>query len=301
MLVAEYLAGRGHLKPKSVESLRSLLDAQVLPRSRAVSINSITPSAVQSWVSGLSAAGLSSSRARQSAHAFKSVLAVAVRDRRLVANPAADVDLLRLVTARGHRFLSAAELHRLAESAGEWSDLILLLGTSGLRWGEVIALRVGSVDFLRRRLAVNESTVEVGGKLLDGVPKNSQRRSGSVSAEVLEMIAVRVAGRSRDDRVFTTLRGQQLRSQNFARRVWAPAVAAAGLGPLRVHELRHTAVSLAVASGVDVLAIANMLGHADPSITLRIYAGLFDKGIDRVGEAMSAVLWPVGAQNVLTS
>jgi integrase len=301
VLAAEYLAGRQHLKPKSVESLRSLLDAQVLPRWRDVPISSITPSAVQSWVSGLSAAGLSSSRARQSAHAFKSVLAVAVRDRRLVANPADLVDLPRLVTARGHRYLSADELHRLADAAGQWADLVYVLGTAGLRWGEATALRVRDVHFLRRRLEVNQSTVEVSGKLITGLPKNSQRRSVSVSAEVLEMLSLRVAGKSPDDLVFTTLRGQQLRSQNFARRVWAPAVAAAGLGPLRVHELRHTAVSIAVDAGADVLAVARMLGHADPSITLKRYAGLFDTGIDRVGTSVGAVLWPVGAHSVLTS
>jgi site-specific recombinase XerD len=115
------------------------------------------------------------------------------------------------------------------------------------------------------------------------------------------MLSLRVEGKSPDALVFTTPHGQQLRSQNFARRIWAPAVRSAGLGPLRVHELRHTAVSIAVASGADVLAVARMLGHADPSITLKRYAGLFDTGIDRVGTSVGAVLWPVGAQNVLTS
>jgi hypothetical protein len=118
VLAAEFLAGRGHLKPRSIESFRSLLDSQVLPRWRDVQINTITPSSVQSWIGGLSAAGLSSSRVRQSAHALKAVLTTAVRERRLVANPADVVDLPRLVTARGHRYLAAEELHRLADAAG---------------------------------------------------------------------------------------------------------------------------------------------------------------------------------------
>ena len=113
-----------------------------------------------------------------------------------------------------------------------------------------------------------------------------QRRVAAVGAAVsrrwttghhhqhVGMLSLRVAGKSPDALVFTTLRGQQLRSQNFARRVWAPAVAAASLGPLRLHEMRHTAVSIAVSSGADVLAVARMLGHADPSITLKRYAGL---------------------------
>jgi hypothetical protein len=67
---------------------------------------------------------LSSSRVRQSAHWFKSILSVAVRDRRLLANPAAEIDLLKLVTVRGHRYLTAEELHRLAEESGDWVDLV---------------------------------------------------------------------------------------------------------------------------------------------------------------------------------
>ena len=117
-------------------------------------------------MSGLSASGLSSSRVRQSAHWFKSILSVAVRDRRLLANPAAEIDLPKLVTVRGHRYLTAEELHRLAEESGDWGDLVCLLGSSGLRWGEVVALRVGSIHFLRKRIEVVESTVEVGGHLL---------------------------------------------------------------------------------------------------------------------------------------
>lgn len=252
-------------------------------------------------MSGLSASGLSSSRVRQSAHWFKSILSVAVRDRRLLANPAAEIDLPKLVTVRGHRYLTAEELHRLAEESGDWGDLVCLLGSSGLRWGEVVALRVGSIHFLRKRIEVVESTVEVGGHLVEGLPKNSQRRSVSIAPEVLEMLSVRCAGKSPADRVFTGRGGSQLRSQNFGRRVWAPAVEAAGLGPLRIHELRHTSVSLAVAAGADVLAVARMLGHADPSISLKRYAGLFDHQIDRVGTSVEAALWPVGAQNVLTT
>lgn len=48
------------------------------------------------------------------------------------------------------------------------------------------------------------------------------------------------------------------------------------------HDLRHTCASLAVSAGVNVLALARMLGHKDPSVTLRVYADLFDDDLDAV-------------------
>ena len=103
-----------------------------------MSVGTITPGAVQSWVSGLSAAGRSSSRVRQAAHTLRAVMALAVRNRRLVVNPAADVDLPKLTTPRAHRYLSADDLHLLAENAGDSAaDLGVSaghLGLAGVRW-----------------------------------------------------------------------------------------------------------------------------------------------------------------------
>jgi Phage integrase family len=52
------------------------------------------------------------------------------------------------------------------------------------------------------------------------------------------------------------------------------------------HDLRHTCASLAVSSGANVLAVSRMLGHKDPSITLRIYADLFDSDLDAVAVSL---------------
>jgi integrase len=52
------------------------------------------------------------------------------------------------------------------------------------------------------------------------------------------------------------------------------------------HDLRHTCASLAISAGVNVLALARMLGHTDPSVTLRVYADLFDTDLDAVAETL---------------
>ena len=59
-----------------------------------------------------------------------------------------------------------------------------------------------------------------------------------------------------------------------------------GLSGLRVHDLRHTAASLAVSAGANVKAVQRMLGHASVAMTLDVYAGLFSDELDEVAEGL---------------
>ena len=57
---------------------------------------------------------------------------------------------------------------------------------------------------------------------------------------------------------------------------------------MRVHDLRHTAASIAISSGANVKAVQRMVGHRDATMTLKRYAHLFDTDLDRVAEDISA-------------
>jgi site-specific recombinase XerD len=81
--------------------------------------------------------------------------------------------------------------------------------------------------------------------------------------------------------VFTTSSGAPLRSSNFRQRIWLPATDACGLAGLRVHDLRHTAASLAVKSGANPKVVQQLLGHAF-AMTLDVYAGLFNADLEDV-------------------
>jgi integrase len=67
---------------------------------------------------------------------------------------------------------------------------------------------------------------------------------------------------------------------------FAYAVKRAGIERITPHDLRHTCASLAVSAGANVLALSKMLGHSKPSITLDVYADLFDSDLDAVAEAL---------------
>ncbi len=175
------------------------------------------------------------------------------------------MDLPRLPTT-DRRYLTHAQLADLAEGCGP--HRLLVLGYTGLRWGEAAAIRVRRVDPLRGRIAVVESVVDVNGQLVFGPPKTHQHRTVVVPRFLREELTQQISGKAPEDLLFSSLTGTPLRVSNVRRRWFDRAAAAAGIPGLTPHELRHTAASLAIASGANVKAVQSMLGHAKAAMTL---------------------------------
>jgi integrase len=88
--------------------------------------------------------------------------------------------------------------------------------------------------------------------------------------------------------MFPAPSGGPLRSSNFRRHVWIPAVEAAAGVPegLRVHDLRHTAASLAISSGAPIKAIQRMLGHKSAAMTLDRYGHLYEGELEELADRL---------------
>ena len=119
--------------------------------------------------------------------------------RRLAANPAVGVDNLPRRVQRRHVYLTASEVHALADEAGPQSVLVLVLAFCGLRWGEAIALRVADVDFLRRRVLVSANAVQLGSTHHVGSTKDRRPRSVPVPGFVLEDLSRLCVGKAADE------------------------------------------------------------------------------------------------------
>ncbi len=153
----------------------------------------VTHADVSAWVTALSAAGLAPSTVRQCHRVLSRVLALAVRDGRMPRNPADKVPLPRARKAE-KRFLTHGEVDRLAEAAGDYGLAVRVLASSGLRFGELAALRVGSVDLMRRRLEIAENVVEVNGHAVFGTPKGHATRSVPLRRSLVDAMTEQVAG-----------------------------------------------------------------------------------------------------------
>ncbi|MEF2977037.1 tyrosine-type recombinase/integrase [Subtercola sp. YIM 133946] len=287
-LGATWMTHQTHLKPSSFRAVEVAWRLHVEPSWGPISVGDIRHSEVQAWVSKLSG-DRSATTVLRAYGILAAILDVAVKDRRVMSNPARGVNLPRK-TPKPRVYLSHGQVQLVADQAGDQGDLVLFLAYTGLRWGEATALRVRSLDALRRRVSVTENAVQVGGPIVIGTPKNHSSRSVPYPPFLSEALAARCVGKSKDELLFSGPSGH-IRLPDSRRGWFASAVRAAqkvdpDLQRVTVHDLRHTAASLAISSGANVKAVQRMLGHASAAMTLDTYADLFDDDLDAVALAL---------------
>lgn len=301
-LGVRWLQHQAHLKPSSRRPIEIAWRVHVEPRWGRTPVSAIRHSDVQAWVSELSA-----KRGATTVHraygVLASILDVAVRDKRVMTNPARGVSLPRKVK-RSHTYLSHDQVAMLAREAGDKSTLVLVLAYTGLRWGEAVGLRVMDLDILRRRINVDVNAVDVGDRIEVGTPKTHKRRSVPFPASLAVPLARLCEGKSPEQLLFADRLGgymRRTRTDESSRGWFSQSVRRAGVPTLTPHDLRHTAASLAVSAGANVKAVQRMLGHASAAMTLDTYADLFDDDLDAVAARLDegltrsnvAQLWSV--------
>jgi integrase len=280
-----WLAAQVHLKPSTRACYVATLRTHVLPPLGNRTVVSLTSGQAQEWVSRLSAER-SPATVRKAHRVLSLVLDLAVRDLKVTRNVAAQVNLPR-ATSRKRRYLTHQQVDALVQGLDRRNTLVILvLAYCGLRWGEMAALKVGSVDLMRRRLSVDASVTEVRGRQVWGLPKDHERRSVPFPRFLVDALIAHCAGRPPEALLFPSAAATPLRVRNFRRDVFDRAAESIGLGGLVPHELRHTAASLAISAGASVKAVQGMLGHASAAMTLDTYADLFPDDLDRVAEAL---------------
>lgn len=292
VMFGEYVHGwletRANAKPKTRYQQESLLRLHILPTWRKVQLDRITYEGLTRWVAQLATEGIGWSSVRQSAHVMSAALEHAVRTGCIRANPAHGLQLPR-AGRRDHVFLTHAQLTNLAASS-PGRLLILVLGYTGLRWGEATALRVCDIDLDRRRIDVRRAFSDVGGQLVLGTPKSHRSRTVPLPRFLSRELADWLRDKKPDDLVFTTETGTPLRLSNWRLRVFAPACRHARISDrFRIHDLRHTAAALMIQAGYPPKMLQEILGHASITTTLDLYGHLYpgdmDKYADRLDDA----------------
>jgi integrase len=277
------------LKPGTRRTYRQLLDNQVVPTFGAATLAGVDRLAVREWVAGLVESGLSPSRIRNAHQVLAQVFAAAVEGGRLARNPATGVRLPKRVD-REMLFLDAAQVERLADAIGPHHRvLVYFLAYTGLRFGEVVALKWKRLDCARGTCEVVESATEVGSRLVWGTTKTDERRTVRLPQFLCDLLAAHLAGQPRDldALVFTAPMGGPLRERKFLHGQLKPAAVRAGRpGDLRAHDLRHTAASLLIRQGASVKAVQAQLGHRSAVVTLDRYGHLWPDELGDLAERL---------------
>ena len=203
--------------------------------------------------------------------------------------------------------LTPAEVHALTTEMGakhpSYRALILTAGFTGLRAGELHALRRRDVSLLERKLVVARAVKTWrNGQPVYGTTKTDRVRKVVLAPELCDVLAAHMGPDGHpDDLVFTSMQGGgTIHQVAFLRNHFKPARVAAlpDHTGLRFHDLRHTFVSLLIQQGVNVKAIAEQAGHANAAMTLNVYAHLFPGDDAHVETALSAA-WAKATTNVV--
>lgn len=253
----QWLRARTRIAPRTREIYALQLRLHILPKVSdeipplgGITLGGLTPELVRAWYAavvthrGPSAAAKAYTRLRQ-------ILAQAVDDERLAKNPCR----LRGAGVERHpeqRFASIVQLYQLADSVPRrYRALVLTGGLTGLRQGELFALRRSDVDLPQGTVTVRRKRLRLAsGEVIEDKPKSEAGlRTVALPAPLvveLEQHLLQFALPGATAYVFTSSRGHPLERNNFRMRVWIPATRVTGLEGLRWHDLRHTAGTLAL-------------------------------------------------------
>ena len=292
----------------SLAKYRNAIDNYVLPRWRGTRLSALKRTDVDEWVSALqdgSAPRRSGMRAHEGGLAPASIdgvlvpfiagLRFAVSEGWIRRNPAGGVETPR-PDSDPVIYLSHVQLEALVDAASQVASdadalMIAVMGNVGLRFGELLALTVGDVDLRRRRISVSATmTTDARNRPIRGTRTKtpSGTREVPIPPHLVDRLRDHTRRRTSNAPLFPSTTGTVLSASNWRNRVWPRVVEVAkvpeGLTP---KGLRHTAASLAIAAGADVLMVQRMLGHADAKETLNTYAKLFPDRMDEVTERMS--------------
>jgi integrase len=268
------------LTQRTYDGYEAGLRLHCLPTLGRRPVGSVTPDQLVAWHRQQLAGGY----ARDSIHAWwtplRLVLAHAVRHGLIFTNPADQLmghERPKAGQAR-KRFLSRDEMRRLLGACPARYRLAISVGLfAGLRLSEILGLVWADIDFTGNQVWVR---FQMG---RDGERRRLKTHAGSREVILMAELARefkrhRLASRyaAAGDLVFATETGRTLGHRNLTGRGLAKACERAKLHGVTCHSLRHTFASILIDQGRDPVFVSRQLGHANPAITLRVYAHLFD-------------------------
>ena len=296
------------LKPKTRWGYASVLRTHVLPAFGDAPVSAVDTAAVRQLMANMLSAGSSPATATKARAVLRLVMSCALEGGAIKANPCVGVKVGR-AKRREMVFLTPAQIEDLAEAIThpplkpgggghrraaypELGLLVRLAAYTGLRAGELCALRVGRVDTMHRKLTVAESLADVGGTLSFGPTKNSRERVVGVPAFLIDPLLEHLATRPADPRalVFVGPEGGPMRHANVYRRHYRPAVARSGIpATTRFHDLRHTCAALLINGGAPQMAVMRRLGHSTITVTIDTYGHLFPEAEEALTDVLDGV------------
>jgi integrase len=318
--LAEWLAAHAStVKPKTLSGYRHDIDHYIGPYIGRMRLQALRPAAISRLYQNLAEHGgrdgrpLSAWTVSHVHRTLRKALADAMQvDQLLATNPAARSKRPRDLGAEPARvwtadqldtFLAIARSHRLYA-------FYRLAAYSGARRGKLLYLRWRALDLDAAEVTLAGSTAVVGGRRVEGTTKGGRSRVISIDRETVaalrehhrrqaeERLAAGAAWTHNDGLVFVTKWGEPLYPDTVTALMTklinshnkSVALPVQPLPHARLHDLRHLHATTLLLAGVPVHVVAARLGHADPSVTLRVYSHVLREHAQGIGDVFAQAI-----------
>ncbi len=278
---------KGTLKPTSWECYEGALRIHILPELGKYRLDEITKSMMKKLVIKMVEEGRAKDSIRLYVAALRVLYNQAIDDKVVSESPTKGLGKFYRQAKRKHEDidpLSEEESLLVLEKTLEWEKkhylLFLCALHTGMRSGELAGIQWTDIDWNGKFLEVRRAINRFGE--VSSVKTKSGRRRVDLSDHLLETLsdyrrqqqeeAMKEGRNEIPEWVFANRFGSFMSIKNVKTRNFKRVLKKAGLRSIRFHDLRHTFASQLLSRGANILYVSQQLGHADPSITLRIYA-----------------------------
>jgi len=202
-----------------------------------------------------------------------------------------------------HKIWTAAEAQKFLEYTKEHRRFALFALSlyTGMRQGECLALQWGDIDWTRNKITVQRSLTDEKGKATIG--ETAKTASGirviDVAPVVMEALDKHRATMLIDSYptsptslVFVNQNGGVIDRNGLVKWTFKPLCRKAGVPVITWHQMRHSAATMLLESGIPIANVSRQLGHASPVITAMVYSHVTNDGMHRVAKAMESLLQP---------
>lgn len=270
------------LKPKTIRGYDWAIRIHLKPAFGSLKVTSLTPSEVAQLISKMKKDGLKTWTVRHALKPLQGAYQLAVRDGKVASSPV--TKLLPSERPRGDqremRCLSSSEITLLLSgvSSPRWKTLFALLTFAGLRISEALALTWDDVS--EGSVFVRSSKTRAGVREVMLIP----------TARTM-LTALRLSNPPGTSLVFCTHKGTPVDARE-ALRALQDTCERIGLPRYTLHELRHTFASILIHQREPATLVAKQMGHADPAITMKTYAHLFEEqeSVDQARERLQETM-----------
>ena len=277
------------LRESSLKVKKHIVEMYILPYFRGIKLSKIDSRFIMKWQSEIKKRRFSDSYLSTINSQLSAIFNYACRVYNLPNNPCKKAGTMGRKRKGNIGIWSQDDMEAFLEAVSDKTEIryaFFLLYWTGIRVGELLALTISDLDFENRTLSITKSLNRTGGRDIITSPKTEAGiRTIHLSEFVIDELrdyCSMLYGRTESDRLF-------LVTKSHLEKELKRGAGIAGLKCIRVHDLRHSHVSVLISRDVNIALIAKRLGHESISTTLNTYAHIFDEDAKMVAEKLDEV------------